>query len=142
MVKLAGDAESAKVPVGFTLSATVAVCEILPDVPSTVTVVDTMGAVALAVSVSVLVVPVVGFGENDAVTALGNPKTEKLTFPVNPVSSVIVMVLVPLVPCKMAKPAGDADREKFGPFDGQLFTRFVALTVPIPVAKSHPGAAA
>ncbi len=37
----------------------------------------------LAVSVSVLL-PVVGFGEKEAVTPLGRPETERFTLPVNP----------------------------------------------------------
>ena len=52
----------------------------------------------------------------------------------------IVTVLVPLVPCTMLKLPGDAERVKFGIGSpvGQLLTRFVAFTVPIPVAKSQP----
>jgi hypothetical protein len=57
----------------------------LPDVPVTVTVDCPVVAELLAVSVSVLV-PVVGFGTKDAVTPLGRPETERLTFPVNPYS--------------------------------------------------------
>ena len=41
-----------------------------------------------AVNVRMLV-PVVGFGFQSAVTPLGNPDTEKVTFPVNPNSGVI-----------------------------------------------------
>jgi hypothetical protein len=41
------------------------------------------GAVLLAVSVSVLL-EVVGFGVNAAVTPLGSPDTERFTLPVNP----------------------------------------------------------
>ncbi len=51
-----------------------------------------------------------------------------------------MIVLVPLVPCVTLKLPGDAERVKvgFGPPVGQLITRFVALRVPIPVAKSQP----
>ena len=48
-------------------------------------------AVSLAVSVSMLV-PVVGFGVNDAVTPLGSPDATRLTLPVNPFLGVTVMV--------------------------------------------------
>ena len=39
----------------------------------------------LAVKVTVLL-PVVGFGEKDAVTPLGRPEAERVTLPVNPLS--------------------------------------------------------
>ena len=42
-------------------------------------------AALVAVNVSVLI-PLVGFGENDAVTPLGRPDTERLALPVNPYS--------------------------------------------------------
>ena len=55
----------------------------LPEVPVTV-IVDVPGAAEeLAVNVSTLV-PVAGFTENEAVTPLGNPDTDRFTFPVNP----------------------------------------------------------
>jgi hypothetical protein len=96
-------------------------------------------AVPLAVSVNVLVAAA-GFGLNDAVTPLGRPDADKLTLPLNPFCGVTVIVLVPLVPRVMLKLPGDAERVKlgFGPPVGQLVTRFVAFTVPIPVAKSQP----
>jgi hypothetical protein len=104
-----------------------------------VTVTVPVVAVPLAASVSVLVA-VAGFGLNDAVTPLGRPDADKLTLPLKPFCGVIVTVLVPLAPCVMLKLLGDAERVKFGfgtPV-GQLLTRFVAFTVPIPVAKSQP----
>jgi len=42
-------------------------------------------AALVAVNVSVLL-PLVGFGENDAVTPLGRPDTERVALPVNPYS--------------------------------------------------------
>ena len=53
--------------------------------PAIVTVLVPRTATALAVSVN-KVVPVVGFGEKEAVTPLGRPETERLTLPVNPYS--------------------------------------------------------
>jgi len=53
-VKLAGEAESAKFPVGFTVSDSAAVCAMLPEVPRMVTRVVPIGAVPVAVSVNVL----------------------------------------------------------------------------------------
>lgn len=56
---------------------------ILPDVAVTVTVPVPVGAELLTFKVKLLKL-VVGFGENDAVTPLGRPDTEKFTLPVNP----------------------------------------------------------
>ena len=55
----------------------------LPDVPVTVTVYWPRLAELLAVSVIVLF-PVVGFGENAAVTPEGRPEATSVTLPVNP----------------------------------------------------------
>lgn len=137
MFTLAGDAETAKFPVGFTVSVSADVCAMSPDVPRIVTTVVPIGAVPVAVSVNVLVF-VVLLGLKDAVTPLGNPEAENVTLPVKPFFGVIVIVLVPLVPCVMVRLPEDVEREKFGPEVGQLFTRLAALTLPIPVAKSHP----
>ena len=141
MLKLAGDVESAKFPVGFTVSDSAVVCAMLPDVPRMVTRVVPIGAVPVAVSVNVLRL-VVLLGLKDAVTPLGNPEAEKVTLPVKPFFGVTVMVLVPLVPCVMARLPEEEEREKFGPVAGQLLTRLAALTLPMPVAKSHPVVAA
>ena len=124
---------------GFTVSE-ILVCFVkLPDEPVTVIVNAPMAAVALAVSVNVLVV-VAGFALNDAVTPLGKPDADKLTLPLNPLTGVTLIVLAPLVPCVVVKLLGDAESAKFGVCAeaGQLFTRFAAFTLPIPVAKSQP----
>jgi hypothetical protein len=47
-------------------------------------------------------------------------------------------VLVTLVPWVRLKLPGDAESVKPGAVLGQLLTRFAALMLPIPVAKSHP----
>lgn len=49
-----------------------------------VTVYCPVGAELLTASVSVLDVPVVGFGEKDADTPLGKPEAARLTLPLNP----------------------------------------------------------
>lgn len=54
-----------------------------PEVPFSVAVYCPAGTVLEAVSVKVLLY-VVGFGENAAVTPLGRPEIEKLTLPLNP----------------------------------------------------------
>lgn len=94
-----GDAETLKAGdvVEFTVSETVVVALRLPEVPVMVTVAAPVVAVLLAVSVKVLV-EVVGLVLNDAVTPLGRPEAASVTLPVNPPTSVTVMVLVPLLP--------------------------------------------
>jgi hypothetical protein len=139
MVKLLGDAERVKFPLGFTASEILVWFVKLPDVPVIVTVNAPTVAVALAVKVNVLVV-VAGFVLKAAVTPLGNPDADKLTLPLKPFCGVTVIVLVPLAPCVFVKLLGEADNAKFGVCAeaGQLFTRLVAFTLPIPVAKSQP----
>ena len=55
-----------------------------PEVPVTVTLYCPRLAVLLAVTVMVLSPLEMGFGENDAVTPLGKPVTDRFTLPVNP----------------------------------------------------------
>jgi hypothetical protein len=142
MLRLLGDAEREKLGAAVTVRDIEAGIAKMPDVPVIVTVTVPVVAVLLAVSVSVLVA-VAGLGLKDAVTPLGRPDADKLTLPLKPFCGVTVIVLVPLVPCTMLKLPGDAERVNvgFGPPVGQLPTRFVALRVPIPVAKSQPDVA-
>ena len=137
MLTLLGDAERVKLPVGFTVRVKLVWLVKVPDEPVTVILNVPTAAVALEVSVNVLVLAVL-LGLNDAVTPLGRPEIDKLTFPVKLFSGVMVMVLVPLAPCMRVTLLGDAESAKFGPEAGQLFTRLAAFTVPIPVAKSQP----
>jgi hypothetical protein len=109
----------------------------LLDVALTERVTVPIVAVPLTVSVNTLVLGVL-VGLKDAVTPLGRPDTDKLTFPVKPFSGVTVIVEAPLAPCVTVKLLGEAESEKLGPKTGQLLTRLAALTVPMPVAKSHP----
>jgi len=76
--------------------------------PVIVTVTVPVVAVPLAASVSVLVA-VAGFGLNDAVTPLGRPDADKLTLPLKPFCGVIVIALVPLLPCMTLKLPSDAE---------------------------------
>jgi hypothetical protein len=141
IVKLLGEAESVKfgVGAGFTVTETVMVLVRLPEVPVMVTVAVPVVAVLLAVSVKVLVL-VVLLGLKDALTPLGRPEADRLTLSLKPFWGVTVMVLEPLVPCVIVKLAGDVDSTNLGVAvdPGQLFTKLVALTVPMPVAKSQP----
>ena len=68
-----------------------------PDVPVTVTVAVTVVAVALAVKLNVLV-DVAGFGLKAAVTPVGKPEAERVTFPLKPLDGLTVIVLVLLAP--------------------------------------------
>ncbi len=76
-----------------------------------VTVEVPFAAVALAVKVSVLV-EVVGFGLNCAVTPLGSPEAFKLTLPEKPLTGTTVIWLVTLAPCAMLTEVGFAVRLK------------------------------
>lgn len=96
-LRLLGDAERVKFPVGFTMSAIEVWFVKLPDVPEMDRVIVPIAAVPLAVSVNKLV-PVVLLGLNDAVTPLGKPDADKLTLPVKPFSGATLIVLVPLAP--------------------------------------------
>jgi hypothetical protein len=111
----------------------------LPEVPVMVRLTVPVLAVLLAVRVKVLVL-VALLGLNDAVTPVGKPEADKLTLLLNPFWGVIVIVLVPLAPRTTVKTLGDADNAKLGVVVNppQLFTKFAALTVPMPVAKSQP----
>ena len=77
-----------------TVRAKVVLADATPgELPVMVTHAVPSAAVALAISVSTLV-PVVGFVANDAVTPLGSPDAARLTLPVNPPTSVTVIVVV------------------------------------------------
>ncbi len=111
----------------------------LPDVPVMVTVTVPIIAVPVADRVKTLVVDA-GFVLKTALTPVGRPDAVKFTFPLNPFTGLIVIVVEPLAPWSNVRLAGDAERVKLGcdEDDGQLFTKWVALTGPIPVAKSQP----
>ena len=111
----------------------------LPEVPVTVTVKVPIAAAPVADSVKRLVV-VTGFVPKTALTPLGSPDAVKLTLLLNPFMGLIVRVIEPVPPWRKVKLAGDAESVKLGcdEDDGQLLTRLAALTVPMPVAKSHP----
>jgi hypothetical protein len=100
-------------PPAVTVSCSVVVAVRLPDVPVMVTVDVPVAAVELAVRVKVLV-EVVGFGLNPAVTPLGRPEALKVTLPVNPFCGTTVMVLVPLPPFATLRALGVAVRLKEG----------------------------
>src|ERR1700722_7012245 len=82
-----------------------------PDTPLIVTVLVVTLAVLLAVKVNVLV-PVPGFGLNDAATPACSPDADNVTLPLNPLVLLIVMGVCPLVPRVTDRLVGDADRVK------------------------------
>jgi len=117
----------------FTVSARVVVATRLPEVPVMVTVAVPVVAVELAVKLSVLVEEV-GFGLNDAVTPLGKPDAARVTLPLNPPTSVTVMVLVPAAPpCVMVKLLGESESVKLGVDDPAS-----VLIKPEPFGLPHP----
>jgi hypothetical protein len=138
-LRLLGDADNVKLPALFTARVMMTVLVRKPDVPATVTLTTPMLAALLAVNVSVLLFRVLA-GLNEAITPLGRPDADKLTLLAKPFCGLTVIVVVPLPPRVMLRLLAEAEREKLGmgPPVGQLLTRFVALTVPIPVAKSQP----
>lgn len=106
-----------------------------PETPVIVTVLVPVVAVLLAVNVRVLV-PVAGFGLNEAVTPLPRPLADRVTLPVKPLEGVILIVAVPCDERVMVKLVGDADKEKFA--DATAVTVKVTVVVrvlspPVPV---------
>lgn len=79
--------------------------------PVTITTAVPVAAVALADSVSELVV-VVLVGLKEAVTPLGRPETDKLMVPLKPPCRATVIVLAPLEPCGTVNPVGAAEMVK------------------------------
>ena len=138
-VKLLGDADRAKLPWGFTVREIVVVLLRLAEVPVTVTVTVPTAAVPAAERVRTLL-DVVGFVPKVAVTPFGKAETARFTLPLKPFTALMVTVAEADVPCRMVTLAVDAESVKLGWVvdAGQLFTKFAALTVPIPVAKSQP----
>jgi hypothetical protein len=127
---------NACVAVELTVRANVVVAVRLPEVPVMVTVDVPVVAVALAVRVSTLV-PVVGFVPKVAVTPLGKPDAANVTLPVNPPTSVTVMVLVPLLPCVMVRLLGESESVKLGVADpANRLMIPVVFGLPQPVHRS------
>lgn len=128
--------------VALTVSEIVVVAVRLPEVPVIVTVDVPVVAVEEAVSVNTLL-PVVGLVPNPAVTPLGKPDAASVTLPVNPSTSVTVIVLVPLLPCVTVKLLGEADSVKLGDEEDGASRPInpVVFGLPQPVHRSKPVAA-
>ena len=107
-----------------------------PEAPVRVTLNVPMEAALLADSVSALV-PVAGFGLNEAVTPPGRPDAAKFTLPANPFQSFTVIVAVPEAPRLMLRLAGEIESVKPGtgaPPNASI--RFCPLGLPHPVTRS------
>jgi hypothetical protein len=111
----------------------------LPEVPVTVTVNLPIAAVPVEEKLN-RVVLVAGFLPKVGFTPLGKPDATNFTLPLNPFREMIVIVVEPPAPWTKVKLVGDAESVKLGcsTEPDQLFTKFAALTLPMPVAKSHP----
>ena len=108
-LKVFGEANRLKVGGKATVSEIVAVLLKLPTVPVMVTGNVPVTAPA-AVNVKVLVLAVEA-GLKDAVTPLGRPEADKLTFAVKPFRGATVIVLAPAVFTNRVRLLGDADSE-------------------------------
>ena len=140
MLRLVGKAASVKFGAAVTVRETVVELLRLPLTPLIVTVKVPGAADVFAVKVARLVL-VALLGLNDTVTPAGSPEADKLTLPLKPFCGITPIVELLLLPGTTLKLFGAAERLKLpggGPEAGQLFTRFAALMVPMPVAKSHP----
>jgi len=113
-------------------------------VPVTVTVAVPVVALALAARVKVLD-DVDAVGLKLAVTPVGRPDAENVTFPVKPLIGVTVIVLVPLLPCTTLSEDGLEDKEKF--FADVFTVRLIAMVwvklpeVPVTFTSTVPVAA-
>jgi hypothetical protein len=112
----------------------------VPEVPVIVAVNDARVAALVAEKVRVLAVFVL-VGLKEAVTPFGKPDAVRLTEPVKALKGTTLTVVAAVPPWGTAILLAVVDRVKLGLEPGQLFTRFAAFNVPMPVAKSHPGVA-
>lgn len=97
-------------------------------------------AEALAVSVSTLELVVAGFGLKLAVTPAGRPLAERLTFPLNPLAGVMVIVSVLLAPWVTESEGDCAASEKVGAAFTVTATVVVSESVPdVPVMVTVTG---
>lgn len=132
-------------PEELTVSATVVVAVVVPEVPVMVTVDEPAVAELLAVSVSTLELAD-DAGLNEAVTPLGSPVAVKVTLPANPPASVTAIALVALLPCFTDTDDGEAVSVKPGAVLALTVRAIVVLAVVVPevpvmVTVDEPAAA-
>ncbi len=109
----------------------------MPEVPVTVTVAVPVVAEAEAVNVSTDVAllfagGVTGLTENPAVTPLGKPVAVRVVAELKLFWLVMVMVLVPLLPCTTVREAGEALMVKFGEAAAFTVSAIVVLAFKLP----------
>jgi len=135
-----GEAEMVKAGVAglVTVSETVVVSVVLPEVPVTV-----MGYVPVTVDEATVIVmvevpvPVIEVGMNPMVTPVGWPLAVKVTGESKPPVTVLVMVEVPELPCTTETEVGEAERLKPGATDpASALISPVPLGLPQPVTRS------
>lgn len=107
----------------------------LPDTPLTITVDFPPPAPAATVRVSVLV-EVVGFGLNAAVTPLGRSDADNVTLPLKPLAGTTVIVLVPLLPWLTLRVNGLGVSVKYCPVSALIKPESFGL--PHPEHRSNP----
>jgi hypothetical protein len=118
-----------QVVVADTVSEIVVDAVMVPEVPVIVTVEVPATAVLLAVSVSTLV-EVAGLVANAAVTPLGRPEVARVTEPVNPPTSVTVMVSMALAPWVTDSADAEGARVKLDVPDRRPYTTTCSESVP------------
>ena len=123
------DGFNVKLPAVVTVSATVVLAVVDPEMPVMVTVDVPAVAVLLAVNVATLV-PVVGLVPNAAVTPLGRPEAASVTLPVNPFTSVTVIVSVALPAWATDRVEAEGDSAKVG------VEASVPITIPRPLVPT------
>jgi len=134
-----GEAEmvNAGVGVDVTVSDTVAVSVVLPEVPVTVMLYVPVTVVEATVSVRVEVpAPVIEVGLNAAVTPVGSPLAVKVTAESKPPVTALVMVDVPELPCTTETEVGEAEMLKPGVAVPVSAAISPLLGLPHPVTRS------
>ncbi len=119
-------------PVAVTVTATVVECVAVPSVPVTVTVYEPAATAEPTLTVKVELPPAVtDVGLSDAVGPAGLTLALRFTVPGVPMA-VVLMVLVPLLPCAMLSELGEALIEKSLVTGGETVTVTVVLCVVVP----------
>src|SRR5271157_3080295 len=110
----------------------VVVAVVEPEVPVMVTVYVPTVAVELAVNVSTLL-PVVGLVPYATVTPEGSPDAARVTLPVNPFTSVTVMVSVAVLPCVTDRAVGEGASVKPDALTVRLMVVVAVVEPEVPV---------
>ena len=135
-----GDALMVKLGfVPVTVSITVVVSTVLPEVPLTVMLYVPVAVVEATVTIIVEVpAPVIEVGLKPTVTPVGWPLADREMAELKPPVTVLVMVELPELPCATVSEAGEAERLKPGVEEppASALIRPAPLGLPQPVARS------